>query len=75
MPSEEGLQQIRNIGLIGQGGVGKTTLGDALLFASGAVDRPGDVADSSSHLDVEPEEQKHKVSITTAIHHASWRKI
>src|SRR5205085_186269 len=43
--------EIRNIALIGHHSAGKTTLGDAILFASGATNRMGDVAAKSSHLD------------------------
>ncbi len=70
----EDVSKIRNVALLGQGGVGKTSLGDALLFAAGATNRLGRVDDGSSLFDFEPEETRHKVSISAALHHASWKK-
>lgn len=66
--------QIRNIGIIGQGGVGKTSLADAILFTAGATTRRGSVDDGSSAFDFEPEETRRKLSLSTAFHHATWKK-
>jgi elongation factor G len=38
---------IRNVMIAGHGGSGKTTLVDAMLFASGTVNRKASVADGS----------------------------
>jgi elongation factor G len=48
--------KIRSVALIGQGGVGKTSIADALAFAAGANTRLGRVDDESSMFDTEPEE-------------------
>jgi elongation factor G len=68
------VSQIRNIGIVGQGGGGKTSLADAMLFTAGAVTRLGSVDDGTSAFDFEPEETRRKLSLTTAFHHAPWKK-
>src|SRR5690349_7275567 len=73
MAAEE-VARIRNIGIVGQGGVGKTLLADALILAAGGTTRLGRTDDGTSLFDIEPEEQRRKTSITTAIHHVTWRK-
>ncbi|MGE5307254.1 MAG: elongation factor G [Alphaproteobacteria bacterium] len=68
------IDKLRNIGIVGQGGVGKTSLGEAMLFAAGTTQRLGRVQDGTSVLDYEPEEVKHHVSISTAFHSLAWKK-
>jgi len=65
---------LRNVVIVGQGGVGKTSVADALLFAAGATTRLGRVDDGSSIFDTEPEAQRRRSSIAAAIHHATWGK-
>src|SRR3989475_6835721 len=72
--SAEEVARLRNVVIVGQGGAGKTTVADALLFAAGTVNRLGRVDDGSSAFDIEPEEVRRKSSITAALHHAAWRK-
>ena len=61
---------IRNVLLTGHGGGGKTTLADALLYASGTVPRKASVAEGSSFSDFEKEEKEHGHSIFSTILHA-----
>ena len=68
------LEKLRNVGILGQGGSGKTSLGEAMLFGAGATQRLGKVLDGTSVLDHEPEEIKHHISISTAFHSLSWKK-
>ncbi len=42
------LEKLRNVGILGQGGSGKTSLGEAMLFAAGATQRLGRVQDGTS---------------------------
>ncbi|MFI5395233.1 MAG: elongation factor G [Candidatus Binatia bacterium] len=65
---------VRSIGVVGQGGVGKTFLADALLFAAGAVTRVGRSDDGSSNFDFEPEEIRRKITLTTAFYSLAWKK-
>ena len=68
------LDKLRNVGILGQGGSGKTSLGEAMLFGAGATQRLGKVLDGTSVLDSEPEEIKHHISISTGFHSLSWKK-
>src|SRR5437016_10437043 len=72
--SSEDVARLRNVAIVGQGGTGKTTVADALLFAAGATTRFGRVADDTSAFDTEPEEIRRKSTITASLHHAPWRK-
>jgi elongation factor G len=64
---------IRNILIAGHGGSGKTTLVDALLFASGTVTRKGSPVDGTSFSDFEKEEKEHKHSIYSSILHCDYQ--
>lgn len=68
------LEKIRSVGILGQGGSGKTSLGEAMLFGAGATQRLGKVLDGTTVLDHEPEEIKHFISISTAFHSLTWKK-
>jgi elongation factor G len=65
---------VRSIGVVGQGGVGKTFLADALLFAAGAVTRVGRSDDGSSNFDFEPEEIRRQITLSTAFYSLAWKK-
>jgi elongation factor G len=65
---------IRSIGVTGQGGVGKTSLSDALIFVAGATNRQGRVDDGTSAFDFEPEELRRRTTLSTAMHSLNWKK-
>ncbi|MGW8312801.1 MAG: elongation factor G [Desulfuromonadales bacterium] len=65
-------KKLRNLGIVGQGDAGKTSLVEAILFNTGMTDRLGKVDDSSSNMDFEPEEIKRKITITSKLHHCEW---
>src|SRR6185369_5284771 len=55
--------KIRNVVLMGHSHDGKTTLAEAMLFASGAIARLGSPDQQTATMDFEPEEQRRKISI------------
>ncbi len=65
--------KIRNVGIVGHGGVGKTSLVEALLFACGAITRLGKVDDGTTTTDFDADEIKRKISINTAVAYADWK--
>lgn len=65
--------RLRNVGIVAHGGAGKTSLTEAMLFNSGAVNRLGRVDDGSATTDFEAEEVKRKVTISTALAPCEWR--
>ncbi len=65
-------EKLRNLGIIGQGDAGKTSLVEAILYNTGMTDRLGKVDDGSSNMDFEPEETKRKITITSKLHHCEW---
>ncbi len=68
------VDRIRNVALIGHGGCGKTSLGEAMLYTAGVTTRLGRVDDGTSVFDFEPEEKGHNLSISTAFAAAEHRK-
>ena len=58
---------IRNILVAGHAGCGKTTLTEALLYISGALERMGRVEDGTTVSDFDPEEAKRHASLSSAV--------
>ncbi|MBI4011717.1 MAG: elongation factor G [Candidatus Rokubacteria bacterium] len=67
------ISRIRNIGFVGHGGVGKTSLVDAILHRTGMTSRPGRVDEGTATTDFDPEEVKRKISINTAVAFCDYR--
>jgi elongation factor G len=62
-----------NVALVSHGGAGKTSLAEALLFKSGAVNRLGKVEDGSATTDFDPDELKRHMSVSLALAPFNWR--
>jgi len=66
-------EDIRNVALVGHGSTGKTSLGEALLFSSGAVGRLGRVDEGTTVSDFDPDENKRKISINLSLLPCEWK--
>ena len=51
-------QDLRNVVLLSHGGAGKTMLAEAMLFASGAINRLGKTDDGNTTSDYEPRSRR-----------------
>ena len=60
-------EQIRNVVVLGHQGAGKTTLVEALAFATGRVSRIGRVEDGNTVSDFDPEEHRRGLSVNTSL--------
>jgi elongation factor G len=69
--------RIRNVAVVGHRGVGKTSLVEAMLFQSGAVNRLGSVEAGNTVADWDDDEQKRRMSLSSSTCHTDWhdRKI
>src|SRR6267142_268776 len=65
-------KDIRNVGIVGHGGTGKTQLVSSLLYSAGVTPRFGKVADGTTTTDWDEEEIARKISIQTGIACAEW---
>ncbi|MFO3715782.1 elongation factor G [Anaerococcus cruorum] len=59
--------KIRNLALVGHSASGKTSLAEALLYKTGAIDKKGKVEEGSTVSDYEAQEKKRGISIQTSI--------
>ncbi len=66
---------VRNVVLVGQGGVGKTSLAEAMLHLSGKTARLGGHDGTKPTLDYDVEEVKREFSISTAIAPIDWKTV
>jgi elongation factor G len=65
--------RIRNVGLFSHGGAGKTSLAEAMLFDTKAINRLGRVEDGNTVCDFDPDEIKRHISVNAAIAPVEWR--
>ncbi len=64
--------QLRNVVLLGHGSAGKTSLAEAMLFASGAINRMGRVEDGTTVADFDEEETRRHISLNLALVPVEW---
>lgn len=68
-------ENLRNVGLIGHGSAGKTSIAEAMLFNTGVLDRFGKVDDGNTTTDFDPEEIKRRISISAAVAPCDWKDV
>jgi elongation factor G len=65
---------IRNVGLVGHGNSGKTSLAAGLLYTSGATNRLTRVDEGNTITDFDDDEIQRKITISTAVAATEWNK-
>ena len=71
MSTEPG--KIRNVAVTGHRGTGKTSLVEAMLFQSGAINRLGTVEQGTTTSDWDEDEQRRQMSLASSICHLEWQ--
>lgn len=69
---EYATHQLRNIVLLGHGSSGKTSLTEAMLFTSGAINRMGRVEDGTTVSDFDEEEIRRRISLSLTLIPVEW---
>lgn len=67
------MENIRNVAVVGHGKSGKSSIIEAMLFNSGAVNRMGKNADGTLVCDYDIEETKRQMSVSTSIAPVEWK--
>src|SRR5271155_3592507 len=67
-------KDIRNVGVVGHGHSGKTSLTAALLYSTGATTRLTRVDEGNTLTDFDDEEIQRKITISTAVVSVEWKK-
>jgi elongation factor G len=67
-------KDVRNVGVVGHGDSGKTTLTSGALFTAGSANRLLRVDEGNTVTDFDDEEIQRKITISTAIAFAEWKK-
>lgn len=65
-------EKIRNVALVSHGGAGKTSLAEAMIYTSGAINRLGKTDAGTTTTDFDPEEIKRKITINTSLAPVEW---
>ncbi len=64
--------KIRNVGVFGHQGSGKTSLTEAMLYVAGHIDRLGRVEDGHTTTDFDPDEIKRQMTVFSAMAPVEW---
>jgi elongation factor G len=66
-------KDIRNVGIVGHGDAGKTSLVAAMLYTAGATPRLGRVVDGTTTTDFDEEERERKITMQSALASVEWK--
>src|SRR5216683_3801173 len=67
-------KDIRNVGVVGHGHSGKTSLTAGFLFSTGATNRLTRVDEGNTITDFDEEEVQRKITISTGLAYVEWKK-
>ncbi|MDD6214851.1 MAG: elongation factor G [Firmicutes bacterium] len=67
------IEDIRNVAVTGHGKCGKSSIVEAMLYNSGAIDRLGKAADGTLTSDYDIEETKRQMSVSASVEHVEWK--
>ena len=67
-------KDIRNVGVVGHGHSGKTSLTAGLLYSTGATNRLTRVDEGNTITDFDEEEVHRKITIATSLAFVEWKK-
>lgn len=67
-----GPRDMRNVVLLGHGGVGKTSLAEAAAFEAGAITRLGSVQEQNTLSDYDDDERKRRFSLGLSVIPVEW---
>ena len=68
-----GINEIRNIALVGHGDSGKTSLTEAILYDSKMITRLGNIGQGNTTTDYDPREIKKGITINSAFAFLNWK--
>ncbi|MCH8304326.1 MAG: elongation factor G [Candidatus Marinimicrobia bacterium] len=68
-------KDIRNLALIGHSSSGKTTLTEAMLFSSGAINRQGTIDEGTTTSDYRNDEKERKISLQSSLNQFEFNNI
>ncbi len=69
------IDKIRNVVMLSHSGAGKTTLGEIMLFSTGAILRLGRVEEGTTASDYEPESMKRRISLNLSLLPYAWQGV
>ena len=65
--------KIRNVAVVGHRGTGKSSLVEAMLYQSGAINRLGSIQAGSTVSDWDEDERKRQMSLSATLCHLEWQ--